>query len=49
MYEQASMWSSGGGGVGGGGGEREKIGERERLKLVDFVLLPPIRPLAITL
>ena len=47
MYEQASMWSSGGGG--GGGGGREKIGERERVNLVDFVLLPPIRPLANTL
>ena len=40
------MWS----GLGGRGGE-EKIGkrERERGKLVDFVLLPPIRPLAIIL
>ena len=42
------MWSGLGG---GGGGREEKIGkrERERGKLVDFVLLPPIRPLAIIL
>ena len=47
MYERASMWS----GRGGGWGEREKIGKREREhgKLVDFVLLPPIRPFAISL
>ena len=49
MYEWASMWSGRGGG--GLGGEREKIGKREREhgKLVDFVLLPPIRPFAISL
>ena len=37
---------------GGGGGVREReIGKREREhgKLVDFVLLPPIRPFAISL
>ena len=46
MYELASM-GSGSGEKGGGG--REKIGKREleRVKLVDFVLLPPICPLAI--
>ena len=50
MYERASMWSGRGGG-GGLGGKREKIGKREREhgKLVDFVLLPPIRPFAISL
>ena len=48
MYERASMWSGRGGGL---GGKREKIGKREREhgKLVDFVLLPPIRPFAISL
>ena len=39
--------------MGGLGREREKIGkherEREHGKLVDFVLLPPIRPFAISL
>ena len=49
MYERASMWSGRGGGV--GGREREKIGKREREhgKLIEFVLLPPIRPFAISL
>ena len=38
-------------GGGGGGGREDKIGnrERERGKRVEFVLLPPIRPLAIIL
>ena len=51
MYERASMWSGRAGGGGELGGEREKIGKREREhgKLVDFVLLPPIRPFAISL
>ena len=50
MYERASMWSGRGGG-GWGEREREKIGKREREhgKLIEFVLLPPIRPFAISL
>ena len=39
------MWS----GLGGRGGEKIGKRERERGKLVDFVLLPLIRPLAIIL
>ena len=51
MYERASKWSGRVGGGGVGEREREKIGKREREhgKLVDFVLLPPIRPFAISL